>query len=347
MTGDFAFGGRHEVKITPFDVGRRVSVRRITKVTDGRPTFADAVGDLISWDTGVLTVSLRGGEQVRIAEAAVVAGRTVPPPPARRRGMARTTSLQLQQIAARGWPAPESERLGEWTLRAAGGFTRRANSVLPGGGPGLPLDEALAFTVSWYAERALPALIQVTAEAPGEGKGLASDLAARGWTAEAHTTVLTAPLLPLADTAARTPEAGRVCLADRPDQAWLSCYRRTGTPGVQASQVLGGGPSVWFAAVPGPDGEPVAIGRCVVDGQWSGFAAVEVAPEQRRRGLATAVMAALAERAAREGADSAYLQVEDDNTAAAALYRKMGFTSHHGYHYRRAPQTAGKAVPLT
>ena len=102
--------------------------------------------------------------------------------------------------------------------------------------------------------------------------------------------------------------------------------------------MLGSGPSVWFARVPGADGgPPAAIGRCVVDGRWAGFAAVEVDPEQRRQGLATAVMAALARRALDEGASAAWLQVEADNAGARALYDGMGFAAHHAYHHYREP----------
>lgn len=96
---------------------------------------------------------------------------------------------------------------------------------------------------------------------------------------------------------------------------------------------------MWFATVAGssPGATPAAIGRCVVDGRWAGFAAVEVDPEQRRRGLATVVMAALARRALDEGASAAWLQVEADNAGARALYAGMGFSAHHAYHHYRAP----------
>lgn len=63
--------------------------------------------------------------------------------------------------------------------------------------------------------------------------------------------------------------------------------------------------------------------------------AVEVDPEQRRRGLATAVMTALARRALDEGASAAWLQVEADNDGARALYDGMGFAPHHHYHHYR------------
>lgn len=99
----------------------------------------------------------------------------------------------------------------------------------------------------------------------------------------------------------------------------------------------GSGPSVLFASVPGDDpaGAPAAIGRCVVDGRWAGFMAVEVDPAQRRRGLATSVMTALARTALDEGASAAWLQVEADNGGARALYDGMGFATHHSYHHFR------------
>lgn len=81
----------------------------------------------------------------------------------------------------------------------------------------------------------------------------------------------------------------------------------------------------------------------MVDGRWAGFAAVEVDPAHRRRGLATTVMAALARRALDEGASAGWLQVEEDNTGARALYAEMGFWAHHAYHHYRWVPDAGAA----
>ncbi|WP_444544821.1 GNAT family N-acetyltransferase, cg3035/Rv0428c family, partial [Streptomyces albospinus] len=150
----FLAGGRAEVRITPADVGKRVSVRRLTGARAREPAFTDAVGVLTSWDEGVLSITRRSGECVRIEESTLVAAKVVPAAPARRRVPAATVR-ELQEVAARGWPAIETERLGEWTLRASEGFTRRANSVLALGGPGVPLDEALARTGRWYGARGL------------------------------------------------------------------------------------------------------------------------------------------------------------------------------------------------
>jgi ribosomal protein S18 acetylase RimI-like enzyme len=41
--------------------------------------------------------------------------------------------------------------------------------------------------------------------------------------------------------------------------------------------------------------------------------------------------------AAERGAISAYLQVAEENAAALALYDRLGFARHHGYHYTVAP----------
>jgi len=321
---EFVSGGRLELHLTPSDVGKRVSVRRITEVVGGRPHFADAVGVLTSWNDGVLVVTKRGGESVRIVESAVVAGKIVPDAPVRR-GVRppRATARELQEVASRGWPATETERLGGWTLRAAGGFTRRANSALPLGDPGIPVSEAAGQVTRWYAARSLPPYIQVVDEDP-----VVAELDRLGWTAEAPTLIRTAPVQPVADL----PGAERVSLSREVDDAWLARYHRTGALGAQALAVLTGGPSVWFATAPG------AIGRCVVDGPWALFGVIEVDPAHRRQGLGTAVMAALARRAMEEGASGAYLQVEADNEGARSMYDRMGFTTHHAYHYRRAPK---------
>ncbi|WP_066947375.1 GNAT family N-acetyltransferase [Streptomyces lushanensis] len=362
---EFTAGGRLRVRLTPADVGKRVSVRQLTGGGAGTEKFTDTVGVLTSWDKGVLLITRRTGESVRVPESALVAGKVVPAAPARRRGPA-TDFEELARVGARAWQPVESEPLGEWRLRASAGFTRRANSVLPLGDPGAPLDEALERVRRWYGERGLPAYIQVATGAEGTQEGLYAELERRGWRTETTTEVRIGALAAIGDLSAEAAgdsgDAGdatapRVRLdrslgtATAPGTAagtatkahaaaatgWLQRYQRSGVPGPHVLHVLASGPSVWFASVPGPAEVPAAIGRCVVDGRWAGFMAVEVDPARRRQGLATAVMAALARRALEEGASAAWLQVESDNTGARALYDAMGFAVHHRYHYFRSP----------
>ncbi|MBZ6172264.1 GNAT family N-acetyltransferase [Streptomyces olivaceus] len=333
---EISAAGRLEVRITVADVGKRVSVRRLREpgVTD--EMFTDTVGVLTSWTDGVLLITRKSGESVRVAESSLVAGKVVPSAPARRRGRAASFG-ELTRTTARAWRPVESEWLGEWELRAAAGFTRRANSVLPLGDPGLPLDEALAAVRRWYGERGLPAYVQTATGAEGTQEALCAELERRGWVREVTAEVWTGALAPVADLA----EGAGVELSRAADEAWLARYQRKGVSEV-ALRVLGSGPSVWFATVPGAGaGAPAAIGRCVVDGRWASFAAVEVDPAYRRRGLATTVLAALARRALEEGASAAWLQVETDNAGARALYAGMGFAAHHAYHHYREPAGAG------
>ncbi|MEU8539162.1 GNAT family N-acetyltransferase [Streptomyces sp. NPDC048717] len=326
---EFTGGGRLYVRITTADVGKRVSVRYVTDSRRPGERFADAVGVLTSWESGVVVITRRTGEIVRVAEESLAAGKVVPAAPARRRGPAASFA-ELARVTARGWQPLESEPLGEWTLRAAAGFTRRANSVLPLGDPGLPLDAALDRVREWYATRGLPAYVQAATGAEGTQEVLCAELERRGWVREVSAEVRVAGLAPLADTGADLAE---VRLDRSVDAPWLARYQRSAEPGPHVTKVLGSGPSVWFASVAGTEDVPAAIGRCVVDGRWAGFMAVEVATGERRRGLATAVMTALARRALEEGASAAWLQVESDNDGARALYDGMGFTVHHHYHH--------------
>ncbi len=283
----------------------------------------------------MLRITRKSGETVRIPEASLVAGKVVPAAPARRRGPAASYE-ELARVAMRAWPPVESERLGEWELRAASGFTRRANSVLPLGDPGMPLPAALDVVRRWYGDRGLPAYVQTATGAEGTQELLCAELERLGWVREVSAGMWIGALAPIADLGEPDEVAG-VVLSRKADEAWLARYQRKGVSEV-ALKVLGSGPSVWFATVPGAGGgAPAAIGRCVVDGRWAGFAAVEVDPALRRRGLATRVMAALARRALDEGASAAWLQVEEENAGAREMYAGMGFAAHHAYHHYRSP----------
>lgn len=322
-----------EIRITPADVGKRVSVRCAVTAPGGGGKFTDVVGVLVSWTDGVLLITRKSGETVRIAESSLVAGKVVPPAPARRRGPSASFE-ELARAAARAWQPLENEPLGDWTLRASAGFTRRANSVLPLGDPGMPLDEALARVTAWYTDRGLPPYVQTATGAVGTQEALCAQLAERGWVREVSAEVRIASLAPVGDLEANV---SGVALTRDCDEDWMALYGRSAKaadPAVARAVLSPGpsaGPSVWFASVPGQ-----AIGRCVVDGRWAGFAAVEVAPEHRRQGLATAVMAALARQALDEGASAAWLQVEADNDGARGLYDGLGFATHHAYHHFRA-----------
>jgi N-acetylglutamate synthase len=257
----------------------------------------------------------------------------------------------LEQRAALGWRAPEEERLGGWLLRAADGFTGRANSALATGHPGCPPDQAARAVQEWYQARGLPAMIAIPYPV-GRPQAVPLDvfLAGLGWGVRAGTaTVMTAPTGQVAGVARTVLAGGDSQMDPEPSEEWLALYHYRGQPSLPpiARQVLTSAPWQAFASIR-DGGQTIAIGRVAAAADWAGLTAIEVAPRYRRRGLATVVTAALAAQAARRGAEHVYLQVEDDNEPARMLYRRIGFAAHHDYHYRIAPgagRGGGRAGP--
>jgi ribosomal protein S18 acetylase RimI-like enzyme len=243
---------------------------------------------------------------------------------------------ELERLAAEGWQATEQAPLGNWTLRAAEGFTRRANSALALGNPGMPLQLAIERVRQWYQARALPAMVAL-AFPLGQPEHNAVDrlLAERGWSVRSGATVMTAGpgIVGLVSDAAIS-----VNVVPEPDNAFHDLYRyRGGVPPPVSRRLLMSAPWQAFASVRTAAGQTVAVGRVAAARGWAGLTAIGVHPDYRRRGFGRLVSTALAGAAAEHVADGLYLQVEDDNDAAHALYLGIGFTDHHGYHYRVEP----------
>ncbi|MBD0292636.1 MAG: GNAT family N-acetyltransferase [Jiangellaceae bacterium] len=316
------------VRVSAADIGRRVVVRyRVAE--SGMAT--DALGQLADWADGALHVRRADGELVVVPVDAVIAAKRIPARP-----VARREVRALEAAAALGWRALEVDHVGGWLLRAAGGFTGRANSCLPLSSPGMPLSDAIAVVERWYAARGLRPAFQLPHPLAGQ---LDAALSARGWPApDQEVLVLTAQVTAAAD--ALREDLPRSVIAGEPDDAWLGVYRGGDLPPA-ARQLLGNADVVAFASID-VSGRRVAIGRGAVtaapDGtRWLGITAVEVVPEARRRGYGSHITAALARWAAKHEATGAYVQVAGGNTVAAAAYERIGFTEHHRYHYRRRP----------
>jgi len=300
------------------DVGHRVVVRRIVGVRDNRPIFSDVLGRLTEAGETHLTVQTSGGP-VTVARSAIARAKRVPD----KRALTATESLE--RVTAAGWPAPGLEHLGDWLLRAAGGWTNRGNSALAIGDPGRPLVEAVDAVEAWYHARGLRPGVMVPSPVGGR---VAAELARRDWRPQPRVLVQAAELTAFARM---EPE---VRLDPAPSEAWLAVVAgRKGSLPAAARHILTAVPQVRFASVNRDDGALVATARGAVadDGHWLGVSLVEVASTHRRQGLGRAVTAALGAWALDLGAERAYLQVEEHNTAAVALYGSLGFTTHHTY----------------
>ncbi len=315
--------------------GSRVVVRH--RLASPEPlsgaTLTDVVGDLLEATAEAFVVGTRRGP-VRVERATVTHLKVIPPRPSRRGAPHRALSVEdLQRVMVGAWPAMETARLGDWTLRAANGFTQRANSVVTAGDPGLPLDAALAEVEDWYAARDLPPNLTVAVPV---GTDPAADpvtvtALARGYSLRQPTVTLTASAADVADLRAPRGVAAPDLSRDLTDE-WLDSYRSYRELDEEAARaILTGSPAQVFATARDTDGAVLGVGRLGLADGWGGIAAMWVPPAARRRGVATALLRALAGEAVAQGVVSLHLQTDADNDPALALYERHGFERHHVY----------------
>ncbi|GAB3583930.1 GNAT family N-acetyltransferase [Amycolatopsis endophytica] len=229
----------------------------------------------------------------------------------------------LELRCADAWPAVTEDKIGDWRLRAAGGFTGRANSALAVGDPGVPVEHALRDVCDFAHAQGIPPVVQVV-----DGSENERAIGSAGWVpnsahAAGHVvSVLTGPLGEGAEgiSVLATPTAGWWELTvgrSAPTEAERHVLT-TGEIGYVTADVMG----VTAGAV-----------RAAVVGDVLHIARLAVRPEYRRRGLASALMAACGPWAAERGATRCALQVAVDNDGALAFYDRLGFTGHHRYRY--------------
>lgn len=235
------------------------------------------------------------------------------------------TNWRLERTLANAWPALVDEPLGQWRLRAAGGFTGRANSALTTGDPGMPLDEAL-LKVRAFAKRhdITPALHVVV------GSPLEKELDRHGWKIDLHhpggveSAVLVKPV--------RTQGSPLATVHSAPPAGWWELAAGTTEPDLAQRHVLGTGDLVGYG-VSEADGLVTGAVRAALADDIVHVARLAVRPSHRRTGLAVALMAAVERWGADHCARVCALQVALGNTAALALYERLGFTEHHRYRY--------------
>ena len=301
----------------------------------GGPAMTDLLGVMESWSAASTVVRAEDGTTTEIALRDIVSGKPVPPRPSVRM---RVSAEEACRRSNGSWPAVHVEPMGEWLLRASGGFSGRANSAMAAGDPGVPLAEALDRVVAFYRAHDLPPVAQVVA-----GSTVAEQLGAAGWVparpGEEDTVFQIAPVAQASRAARRLlpPAAPPVSVGATADAAWLANDERVHKHAADAIAVLQGPEQVGFLGVPGPDGPLVARGRVATEDDWAGITDVWVDPAHRRRRLSAVVVDAMLGWAAERGARTSYLQVRGDNAPALAAYAGLGFRTHHTYRYLAAP----------
>lgn len=232
-------------------------------------------------------------------------------------------------MCAEGWPAPVTEALGDWRLRAAGGFSKRANSALAVGDPGLAVLDALAEVHRFSTRHGIAARVQVVQSTPWEAA-----IQRAGWVADGS-----GPVSVRVARSAEVVEVSRgeadVEMAEAPPVDWWRLVAGTSRPsGPQRAVLLGGVVGFGLARI---DGEVVGALRAALVGEWVHLAGLAVDPARRNQGIGTALTAAACGWAQQRSAEHAVLQVSPHSTAADRLCAALRFTEHHRYRYWLPP----------
>jgi N-acetylglutamate synthase len=232
---------------------------------------------------------------------------------------------RLEHECALAWPAVVDERLGDWRMRAAGGFTGRANSTLTCGDPGIDLPLALRRAAGFAERNGIRPTAHVVM-----GSKVDAAIAGQGWVVNldhpggAESLVMTGPLAPESHEAAR--------IDDAPSPGWWKLTAGSEEPTPAQRHVLSSTPGVGYGVIE-RDGQVVAAVRGAVVGDLLHIARLAVRPSHRRQGLAVGLLKTLYAWAVAKGAQRQALQVAEHNTAAIRLYEGFGCAEHHRYRY--------------
>lgn len=309
--------------------GERWVVRH--RLTDGSAT--DVIGWIEAIEPDTVSVATPRAGLVQLPRADILLARRAPaaaggPSPL------RTTAEELERYALPGWLGL-SEPLGEWTLRAAGGFTGRANSCLAVGDPGRPLVAAAARIEEFSSAHRIAPLAQVIV-----GSHVEAELRRLGWVdASVSTDVLVCRLSEMLGESLPDPD---VAVAETLTASWEAAYHRSRPNDADPAlvrRILDGSAPRAFGGMVGTDEQFLAIVRGHLSGPWLGLTCLWTDHDHRGQGMATKVMIALGHWGARRGARYVYSQTADTSEGARHTCARLGFTLHHRYRYLAAPTT--------
>lgn len=235
----------------------------------------------------------------------------------------------FERAGLKAWPGVEEKWDGSWVRRAAGGYTKRANSTQCFDPDDFDdADLRVISASSWMVMRKIRPVFRIT---PLSSPELNATLDEAGWS-EIDPSHLFA--MELGDHAA-DPEAELLPVLDPKFLAAaqkLQAYDAVQMTGM--TNLLGALKVPAVGVVLSRDGAPVASAiMAVADGILvTGNVATD--PGRRRQGLGTALMRSGLAWAKTSGARIAALNVQADNAPAIALYSSLGYARQFDYSYR-------------
>ncbi len=235
----------------------------------------------------------------------------------------------FERAGLEAWPGIEVKWDGNWVRRAAGGYTKRANSVQcfdPN--DDADVEDRIIGASSWLVVRGVKPVFRIT---PLSAPALNEALDDAGWD-----TIDLSHLyaMPLGDH----ESDGEAKLLPLLDPAFLSAQQKlqshcdTTMAGMKALLGVMAVPATGIVVY--RDGEPVASGLMAISNDIVITGNVITDPTRRRQGLAAAMMRTGLNWAKSKGAKTAALNVQADNPGAQALYQGLGFAHQYDYTYR-------------
>jgi ribosomal protein S18 acetylase RimI-like enzyme len=250
--------------------------------------------------------------------------------------LADRESARIEEAGINAAQPPEQLLVDGWLLRFSSGKAKRARSVSAISSGRLDLHEKLRICRAYCERSGMPLIFRVTPFS--QPAGLDRFLREQGFVAfdESRVMVCTLGSAHAAGDANPGCEFRRVdvdafaafvgALRDSPaEQIGAHVRRLRASPLQEASRRLA-------AYV---NGQLVAAGQMVAEGDLAGLYDVVTAPAWRSRGFGTALTARLLAAAKECGARKAYLQVDAGNEAARRVYDRLGFVDRYAYWYRQ------------
>ena len=239
---------------------------------------------------------------------------------------------ELEPLAIAAWPARTTLEIGGWLLRFTDGYSHRGNSVAAVDYEGGDIHAQVALAEIAYFTRGLSPMFQITPVT--QPAGLENMLIERGYVREAPTHVMVTDI-----DAIKRGGGGDAILSSEPNAAFKSLVlsgSHSYADGCERLDIVSRIENTRIFATIGGNGEAAACGMCVVSKSWGGINLMRTQPALRRKGFAMEILSALAKAAREKGATKLYLQVEDGNSAARALYAKAGFKDAYTYRFYTA-----------
>lgn len=239
---------------------------------------------------------------------------------------------RVEQACFNAWPSLNQVHFGDWCGRFGAGLSRRNNSANPLSPGAEEPERHLAEIEALYRRWALTPRFRVPSFLDPQ---VARTLQASGYDMEGETLTLFAPL----ERTSRASDPG-LQVFEAPSPEWIAAKARLSAFSAAEADALAR--IVGRLAIPAglallqADGAPAAVAFGALHDGLLCLEAVVTDPDRRGRGFGRRLLQGLLAWGDTRGAEAVCLQVQSDNAAGLALYRRLGLTTElYRYHYRR------------